>query len=598
MFGQQQKTHTGFTLIEALIGTAIFITLAMSVYQAYLVTMNTVRLSRTKITASALANEQFEIIRNLPYNEVGIINGLPLGKIPANQTLVRDNKEFTIKTTIRNIDDPFDGTIGGEPNDTSPADYKLAELEISCALCKNFTPLIINTYIAPKNLESASNNGALFVKVYDANGLPVSGASVHIENNQFIPNFIINDTTNNDGILQIVDAPPGIQAYAITVTKDGYTREQTYTTDNPDNPNPIIPHATVLIQQLTQVSFSIDEVSTLNVSSTDNLCTQIPNIDFSLQGSKLIGMDPDIYKYNEIFGTNNDGLETINNLEWDTYNLTFLDDLYDLVGVIPSSSFLINPGTEQDLKLIVAPKNPKSLLITVKDAITNLPLSNATVNLTGIEYDNTLTTGHGFIRQTDWSGGAGQDNYIDKTKYLDSDGNIEINNPEGIISLKNTLNEYHPNGWLISSTFDTGSISNFHQIFWQPQNQPIETGSDNVRVQIATNNNKTTWNFVGPDGTTNTYYTNINQKINEIHNNDRYLRYKVYLHTDNILFTPTISDMSFTFTSDCVPPGQVFFTGLINDSYNFEIIKLDYEPYTSTISTLKSWQQLEITLNP
>jgi len=598
MLKHYKKINVGFTLVEALVGTAVFIILAMSVYQAYLTTINTIRLSRTKITASALANEQFEIIRNLPYGDVGIINGLPSGKIPANQVLVRDNKEFTVKTTIRNIDDPFDGTLEGEPKDTSPADYKLVEVEINCQNCNNFSPLVLNTYIAPKSLESASTNGALFIKVYDANGLPISGANVHIKNNQLYPNLNINDVTNKDGLLQIVDAPPGIEAYEIIVSKDNYTTEQTYSSEDPDNPNPKLIHATVLVQQLTQMSFNIDKVSLLNISSIDNTCKGIPNIDFSLQGLKLIGTNPDVYKYTKTFTTNSAGLKTIGDLEWDTYNLTFASDSHDLLGVIPSSSFIINPGTEQNLKLIISPKNPKSLLITVNDAITNLPLSDARVNLTGLEYDNTLITGRGFIRQTDWSGGAGQENYINEAKYFDSDASVEINNPEGIITLKKTLGEYNSSAWLMSSTFDTGSASNFHQISWQLLNQPEETGADSVQIQIATNNDKTTWNYVGPDGTSNTFYTNINQEISDIHNNDRYLRYKVFLRTANTLFTPTVSDISFSFTSDCVPPGQVFFTGLSNNNYNLEVIKESYEIHTETISTNNSWQQKTIILNP
>ena len=83
MFFQNIKNKEGgFTLVEAIIGAAIFMILAMSVYQAYTVTMDVVRLSRVKITATALANEQFEIMRNLPYADVGIVGSLPVGKIP------------------------------------------------------------------------------------------------------------------------------------------------------------------------------------------------------------------------------------------------------------------------------------------------------------------------------------------------------------------------------------------------------------------------------------------------------------------------------------------------------------------------------------
>lgn len=588
----------GFTLIEALVGTAIFVILALSVYQTYLVTMNVIRLSQVKVTATALANEQFEIMRNLPYSDIGIVAGLPSGKIPATQNLIRDNKEFTVKTTIRNIDDPFDGTIGDTPNDTSPADYKLAELEITCATCRNFGTLNLTTNIAPKALESASTNGAIFVKVFDAVGQPVPEANIHIENNLANPPFIIDDVTNNDGILQIVDAPPGAEAYEIIVSKPGYSSDQTYATGDEANPNPEKTHATVLVQQLTQISFIIDKTSTVEVQSVNNLCEAVPNIDFSLSGQKLIGTEPDVYKYAGAFSTDASGLETVSDLEWDTYNLSFTDIDYDLAGVIPSGSFDLGTDSTLSLKLIVATSTPKSLLITVNDAVTGLPLSDVDVGLTGTDYDTALTTGRGFLRQTDWSAGAGQENFTDQAKYFDSDGQAEINDPAGAINLKKVLNEYESSAWLISSTFDTGSASNFHQILWQPQSQPPESGTDSVRIQIATNNDQGIWSFKGPDGTVGTYYTLAEQNLHPVHDGDRYLRYKVYLQTANIATTPTISDISFTFTSDCVPPGQAFFTGLLNNSYSLRVSRAGYETFTNTISTNSNWQQIEITLTP
>ncbi len=593
------KLLTGFTLIESLVGVAVFMIIAISVYQAYGAAMNAVRVSRLKVAATALANEQFEIIRNLSYDDVGVAGGVPNGKVSHIQNLVRDGTEFMVETTIRNIDDPFDGTIGGSPNDLSPADYKLAELEISCPACRNFQPLSFTTYVGPRDLESASTNGALFVQVFDAVGQPVQGANVHIENNQANPPIVIDDTTNNDGLLQIVDAPPGVEAYEITVLKSGYSTDRTYLTGAPGNPNPTKPHATVAIQQLTQISFSIDRTSVVNVSSVSETCSAAPSIDFSLAGSKLIGTNPDVPKYSASYITDGIGGKTISNLEWDTYNLLLTDGLYDLAGAIPLLPLTLNPNANQDFKLIVVSKNPKSALVTVKDASAQLPLSEATVRLEGPGgYDATLITGRGFIGQTDWSGGSGQDDFINAARYFDSDGNIEISNPPGELRLRRVFDEYAPSGYLISSTFDTGSASNFHQILWQPQSQPPDTGAGNVRFQIATNNDKTAWNFLGPNGAANTFYTLADQNINSLHNGDRYLRYKVLLQTASTTWTPNISDISFTFTSSCVPPGQVLFAGLAVGDYILTVSKTGYQPFIDTVTVSSPWQQSEVILSP
>jgi len=592
------SSQKGFTLVETLVAVAVFMIIAVSTYQAYATVMNVVHASRLKVTATALANEQFEIMRNLPYDDVGVIGSIPSGKIPHIQHIVRDNTEFVAETTIRHIDDPFDGTIGGSPNDLSPADYKLAELEISCPSCRNFPTLNFNTQVGPKSLETASTNGALFVQVFDAVGQPILGANVHVANNQAVPAIIIDDTTNNNGILQIVDTPPGVEAYEITVSKSSYSTDKTYKTGAPGNPNPTKPHATVALQQLTQISFAVDKTSVLDVSSVTDTCSSTPSVDFSMSGSKLIGTNPDVLKYTASHTTDGSGKKTISSLEWDTYHLNLTGGSYDLAGTVPLLPLVLNPDTNQDFKLIVSPKNPRSILVTVKDGSTQLPLSDATVRLEKPSYDITLTTGRGFIRQTDWSGGAGQADFTDPARYFGSDGNIEVNDPVGELHLRKIFDEYESSGYLVSSTFDTGSASNFHQILWQPQDQPPNTGPDSVRFQIATNNDKATWNFSGPDGTANTHYTLANQNINSLHNGDRYFRYKAFLQTASSTWTPTVSDVLFTFTSSCVPPGQVFFTGLGTGNYTLTVSKTGYQPFTDTVSISSSWQQREVILSP
>ena len=56
----------------------------------------------------------------MPYSKVGIPGGIPNGVVNHVETFVRNGIPFVATTTIRNVDDPFDGTLGGSPNDTSP----------------------------------------------------------------------------------------------------------------------------------------------------------------------------------------------------------------------------------------------------------------------------------------------------------------------------------------------------------------------------------------------------------------------------------------------------------------------------------------------
>ena len=589
--------NKGLTLVEVLVSVGIFLLISVSIYRGYVAIYNMVFASHAKITAANLINEQFEIVRNLEYADVGIVNSVPAGLLTHEQTLTRDNITFLVTTTVRNADDPFDGTIGGSPNDLSPADYKLVEVEVTCEVCKNFPGMKVTSRVSPKNLETASTNGALFIQVLDSNGQPVADAEVTVDN--VTSSLEIQDVTNAQGMLQIVDVPPGVNAYSITVEKVGYTQDQTYLPGDAQNPNPLKPHATVSLQQVTQITFVIDEATTFNVSSITPTCSAVGGVDFNLAGSRLIGTGPDVKKYDVDHVTNGSGKKVISDIEWDTYELSLTDTGYQFMGMNPQNPFSVIAGATQDVDIILAPNDPNSLLVSVRDASTQLPVSGAEVTIEYASFEDSLITGQGFSTQTDWSGGSGQLVFEDQDKFDSSDGNIEFSDPPGELKLRNVLDTYFTDGSLESSVFDVGTTSNFHNIIWEPTSQPPDTGTDSVRFQIATNISSTSpWSFVGPDGTSGSYYTLSNSNISSIHNGDQYIRYKVFLSTASTTLTPNISDVSFTYTSDCIPPGQALFSGLGAGTYDITVSKSGYETFTAQTPILTSWQQLNVTLLP
>lgn len=589
--------QNGFTLVELLVGIAVFTVIVIGVYNAYLAVQGVISVSRQKIVAVDLANEQLEIIKNISYAQVGIVGGIPNGLIPRVQTFTRDGYLFTATTTIRNYDDPFDGVLGGVPNDLSPADAKIVEIEIGCMLCKNFKPLTITSRVGPKALETASTNGALFIRVFDANGNPIPQAQVRIENISTTTSILIEDVTNNDGLLAIVDVPPGVNAYEVTVTKSGYSVDKTYPITLA-NPNPTRPHLTVLVQQVTTQSFVIDRVSTLSVRSVTETCAPVSNIPFTLQGSKTVGSNPIIAKYNESYTTGSSGNIDITNMEWDTYSLLMTSSSYDLVGANPLISFLLSPDTTQYIDLVVASRNQHTVLVAVRDSATSLPLADATVELLsnlGVVLA-TRITGKGSIVQTDWSGGSGQASSTDSKRYFSSNGFVETNNPVGDLRLTYVLGQYEDEGVLTSSSFDTGGVSNFQEIIWSPQDQATSTGGDSIKFQIATNDDGGVWDYVGPDGTSLTYFTTTQRTIHPTSSGKRYLRYRAYLHTDDVAWTPNISDVAFTFTSSCTPPGQVVFTGIPLGSYQLRVSKSGFETTIVPLTIDSVWRLENIIL--
>src|ERR1035437_6321751 len=151
-YNNTKPANNGFSLIEVLIGTAIFLIVATAAYGLFVNIFRLATASQANILAVELADEQFEIIRNMPYASVGLTNGIPQGILPQTQTLVRGSFSFQVDLTIRNIN---------LSTSSVQASDRLVEVNVSCPNCKNFSSVTLTGQISPANLQSASNGGAL-----------------------------------------------------------------------------------------------------------------------------------------------------------------------------------------------------------------------------------------------------------------------------------------------------------------------------------------------------------------------------------------------------------------------------------------------------
>jgi prepilin-type N-terminal cleavage/methylation domain-containing protein len=590
-----KHTSRGFTLLEVVVAMAIFGLFTLGIYSSIQFALKSVYQSRTRTLETSLAQEWLETARNVAYGSVGILGGSPPGVLPHTQTITRNGEIFTLTTTVRNIDDPFDGTIGGTTNDTSPADYKLVQVEVLCSVCSQQVPVTLSAIVAPKNLEGATNNGALFLHVFDANGISVAGANMHVVNTSVTPNLVIDDVTDNQGMLKLIDVPTSTQGYHITVSKSGYSTDAT-ATSSASNPNPTKLPATVVSQSITDLSFAIDHTASAQVSTINPSCTALPNTLFNLWGDKVIGANPTVFKFKQKVSTDGAGNYTFPTLEWDTYHVSNSSTAYDLSGTIPMMPLKIVPSSSNQISVVLRPHTAHSLLVRVPDAGTGLPLSDATVTLTGTGYAQTAVTNLGYTRQTDWSGGYGQSDFSDQTKYWSQDTNIDVTSAVGDLKLKKVGMAYVGSGQLESSTIDLGTGVTFRSIVPQPLSQPVQTGSNPVLFQIATSGTSTpaAWNFLGPDGTSATYYSLSTTTIFAGHNGDQYVRYRVFLSTANSQYTPLVSELAFTYTTTCVPPGQVFFNGLTAGTYTLTVSAAGY---TTNMGNISVNGQTETTVN-
>ncbi len=111
----------------------------------------------------------------------------------------------------------------------------------------------------------------------------------------------------------------------------------------------------------------------------------------------------------------------------------------------------------------------------------------------------------------------------------------------------NAGTQYTATGTLTSATIDL-KYATSTRISWS-SSAHAQTGSDPVKFQVASNNDNATWNYIGPDGTSGTYFTTSNTALPNSLNGKRYYRYRAYLTTANSSYTPTLSSVTFTYHS-------------------------------------------------
>lgn len=107
---------------------------------------------------------------------------------------------------------------------------------------------------------------------------------------------------------------------------------------------------------------------------------------------------------------------------------------------------------------------------------------------------------------------------------------------------------YAPSGTLESSTFDTASDQvAYNWIAWTGS-APLNTS---IRFQLASSNNiNGPWTFLGPDGSSSTYYTQAAQEhINyNAHLNQRYLRYRLFLDSTASFQAPILEEVVISYS--------------------------------------------------
>lgn len=391
---EKTKRNRGQMLLGILISTAVFAILAHAVFTLVASSFDLVNFNKSRITARHLAQEKIEIARNLSYDNLGTVGGIPDGIISETENVARNGLNFVVKTSIIYIDDPFNGS--GSGNNT---DYKRVRVEVSweglASSRKN--PIVLVTDVNPQENDSITA-GTLVILVFDANGEPVPQAQVNIVATSISPPVNLTQNTNDEGKVTLPGATPCNSCYRITVTKNGYNTDRTYATS--EVTNPIKPHLSVLVGEITQISFAIDltgSISIHSVDSRDNSYVPKGNILFRLRGNKIIGtnaLGQYVYKTDQNYTTDGGGNFSIPSIEWDTYSVLMpTGTSWDISGSTPLQPLSLVPNGSIDFTFAVESHTNHSFLAIVKDPSQNL-IAEATARLIDPpSFDESLQTG-------------------------------------------------------------------------------------------------------------------------------------------------------------------------------------------------------------
>jgi type II secretory pathway pseudopilin PulG len=268
----------GTTLIEVVVGIAIILVIFTGLVTLLSTSLKLSTNAKDLSIATSIAEGQIEFVRSLGYSQIGTLGGIPAGPIPQFATTTSNGIEFVTRTFIEYIDDPFDG-IGAADTNGIPTDYK--KIKVTTFYTIGTIPhqvSVISNY-APPGIETAVAGGTLKIKVVNAAGVGILGASVHIVNSAISPTVDVTTFSSSDGSVSFPGAATSTE-YEVYVSKTGYSSAQTYIRDT-TNVNPTPGYMTVAQNLTTTGTFAIDLFNTLRLQTFYAVATSTYTDTFS-----------------------------------------------------------------------------------------------------------------------------------------------------------------------------------------------------------------------------------------------------------------------------------------------------------------------------
>lgn len=396
-------SQKGFTLIEALVVLSIFSIILVTFYSTFTLGTQYIIDAKNRLGAVSLANQKMEIVRNLQYDDIGTLTGVPQGVLDDDYYENVNAVSYHVKTDISFVDDDFDGIEGV---DVVATDYKTVRISILWGDEAASRQVFLLSDFVPPGIETNIGGGTLRVNVIDT---PANGLSDVAVNISSVSNGInISTSTDSSGTVLRPGMPAG-NDYVISVSKENYESITTLPLSPDSDYDPVADqNASVIEGSLNIKSIIIDLLANINIATEDLFGNPIPNISFNLSGGRLVGNNisegmPGAleYNYNEDLSTDLNGEKNIDDVSPGSYVFTLPDEIegYEFYEMIPnddidSDTFVADPGSDIGVKAILMDESFDSLFVSVSDIDSGTAVEGAEVHLVNnlLGYDVSLTT--------------------------------------------------------------------------------------------------------------------------------------------------------------------------------------------------------------
>ena len=395
----------GFTLVEGLVFLFLFALITAVFFQTFAYGTALIQQSKNRLGAVALANQKMEIVRSLDYDNIGTVSGIPNGDIAQDEDVQVNNSQYHVHTFIQYRDDPYDGTLGGSPNDVIPNDYKRVRIEVSWGGGSESEKVALFSTFTPSGVEQATGGGILSINILNASGTGVPGATVQVVNNTVVPSVNVTASTDASGNLFLIGAPASVKKYHIIFSKSGYFGSSSYAPYPTTSFVPTDVDASVVNGVVNQSTFVMDREATMHLKTKDAFGSDLPNINYHIMGGRQLGTDfgtgTPVYDLNENAATDGSAEKDYADRSYGTYTWTLdpSETGYEFIRLSPDvptgpNDISMLPNESKDVDMILADKTIPAALFTVSDNATGNPVIGASVHLTnaGLAYDETVAT--------------------------------------------------------------------------------------------------------------------------------------------------------------------------------------------------------------